>query len=71
MFTFGMIKRKTNNHVPYFYTDREKTYLDFLYFSSYAGKNPESVKKQLDFKLDRSVAKKYAGHYSKKIQEAL
>lgn len=70
-FKFGLIKKKTNNKVKYFYSDLEKTYLDFLYFYSYQGKNPEAIKKNLDFKIDKSKLRKYAKNYSKKIQEAI
>ncbi len=68
---FGLIERKTNNQVTYFYSDLEKTYLDFLYFYSYQGKDIETIQKQLDFKIKTDVVKIYAQHYSKKIQKAL
>jgi hypothetical protein len=68
---FGLIKRKTNNQVTYFYSDLEKTYLDFLYFYSYQGRDIETIQRQLDFKIKADVVKRYAQHYSKKIQKVL
>ncbi len=69
-FSFGLIKNETNNKVKYFYSDLEKTYLDFLYFNSYLGKDLETIKRNLDFKVDKSKLLKYAKNYSKKIQES-
>lgn len=68
---FGLIERKTNNKVTYFYSDLEKTYLDFLYFYSYQGKDIETIQRQLDFKIKKNVVKRYAQQYSKKIQRVL
>ena len=68
---FGLIKKRTNNGVKYFYADLEKTYLDFLYFHSYQGKDMKSVQRQLDFKVRRKRVREYAVHYSGKIREAL
>ncbi len=70
-FTFGLINKTTNNQVRYFYSDPEKTYLDFLYFYSYEGKDPGTVKKILDFNVSRDTMRKYAKHYPKRIQELL
>jgi len=70
-FKFGLIKNKTNNSVKYFYSDLEKTYLDFLYFSSYKGKDVEVLKKNLDFKIEKKKVVKYSKHYSNKIQEVI
>jgi len=68
-FKFGLIKKKTNNSVKYFYSDLEKTYLDFLYFSSYRGKDINILKSNLDFKVKKNKVVKYARYYSNKIQE--
>lgn len=68
-FNFGLIKAKTNNKVAYFYSDLEKTYIDFFYF--YKGKNIETMKKNLDFEVRKDKLKKYAKNYRKKIQEAV
>lgn len=68
-FNFGLIKAETNNKVIYFYSDLEKTYIDFLYF--YKGRNIETTKKNLDFKIRKDKLKKYAKNYSKKILEAI
>lgn len=67
--TFGLIGTKTNNQVHYFYSDPEKTHLDFLHFSSYGGKDPETIKKHLDFKINKIILRKYARKYTHKIQE--
>jgi len=70
-FKFGLIKKKTHNNVIYYYSDLEKTYLDFLYFYSYKGKDVKTMKKNLDFKIKKSKVIKYAKYYSKKIQEII
>jgi len=70
-FNLGLFEKKTNNKVKYFYSDLEKTYLDFLYFYSYMGKNIENIKKTLDFKIKKNKLLKYVKVYSKKIQEAI
>ncbi|HUS49238.1 MAG TPA: hypothetical protein VMZ91_03690 [Candidatus Paceibacterota bacterium] len=67
-FKFGLIKKKTNNSVTYLYSDLEKTYLDFLYFSSYKGKDIKTLKKSLDFKVEKIKVIKYAKYYSNQIQ---
>jgi hypothetical protein len=67
--SFGLIKAETNNKIEYLYSDLEKTYLDFLYFSK--GKNIENMNKNLDFKIRKGRLKKYAMNYSGKIQEAI
>ena len=68
---FGLIKNKTNNSVKYFYSDLEKTYLDFLYFSSYKGKDIKTLKKNLDFNINKTKIIKYAKNYPNKIQEVI
>ncbi len=70
-FKFGLIKNKTNNLVIYFYSDLEKTYLDFLYFSSYRGKDIRVLKKNLDFKVEKNRIIKYSKYYSNKVQEVI
>jgi len=64
-----LIKTKTNNKVAYFYSDLEKTYIDFLYF--YKRKDIKIMKKNLDFNVRKDKLKKYAKNYSKKIWEAV
>ncbi len=71
MFTFGLVENKTNNQVKYFYSDLEKTYLDFLYFHSYLGENIFLVKKTLDFNIKKNKFLEYAKNYSKKVKEAI
>ncbi len=70
-FKLGLIKKKTNNSVAYFYSAPEKTYLDFLYFYSYDGKDIDAIKKSLDFKVEKSKVIEYARDYTAKIQEAI
>ena len=70
-FKFGLVEKKTNNKVKYFYSDLEKTYLDFLYFYSYKGKNIKVIKKNLDFKINKNRLIEYSKNYSKKIQEVI
>ena len=65
---FGLIKIETNNKVTYYFSDLEKTYLDFLYFYK---RTDMSLKKNLDFKVRKDKLKKYALNYSRKIQEAI
>jgi len=67
-FNFGLIKKRTGNNVRYFYSDMEKTYLDFLYFYSYEGKDIKIVEENLDFKVKKNKLRQYAKNYSKKIQ---
>ncbi len=66
-FNFGIIERQTNNDVKYFYSDLERTYMDFLYFGSYEGKDIKALIKSLDFKIQRKKVGQYAKYYSKKI----
>ncbi len=66
---FGLIKKETNNKITYFYSDLEKTYLDFLYF--YKEKDIKTMKKNLDFEVRKDILQKYAKNYSNKIQEAI
>lgn len=68
-FKFGLIKKKTNNNVIFFYSDLEKTYLDFLYFLSYRGKDIKVLKKNLDIKVEKSKVIKYIKYYSIKVQK--
>lgn len=67
-FKFGLIEKRTNNNVKYDYSDLEKTYLDFLYFYSYEGKDVKLVRKSLKFKIKKKKLAKYAKNYSKKIR---
>lgn len=66
-FNFGIIERQTNNDVKYFYSDLERTYMDFLYFGSYEGKDIKALIKSIDFKIQRKKLRRYAKNYSKKI----
>ena len=68
---FGLREKRTNNGVKYFYANLEKTYLDFLYFHSYQGKDIKSIQRQLDFRVRMKRVRKYAAYYSGKVREAL
>ncbi len=68
---FGLMEKKTSNGVLYYYSDLEKTHLDFLYFSSYQGKDVGSIQQQLDFKVNLKKVKRYAQYYSQKIRKVL
>ena len=70
-FDFGLVEKRTNNNVRYLYSDLEKTYLDFIYFSSYAGKNIDSITKSIDFKVEKGKLNRYAKKYSKKIRDSI
>ena len=70
-FKFGLIKKKTNNKAVFFYSDLEKTYLDFIYFLSYKGKDIKILKKNLNFKVEKGKIIKYAKYYSIKVQKVI
>ncbi len=70
-FKFGLIKKKTNNSVIYFCSDLEKTYLDFLYFSSYKGKDVKAIRGDMDFNIKKSKIIKYVKYYSNKIRRII
>jgi len=70
-FKLGLIKKKTNNKVAFFYSDLEKTYLDFIYFLSYKGKDIKILKKNLNFKVEKGKIIKYAKYYSIKVQKVI
>ncbi len=70
-FSFGLIEEKTNNQVKYLYSDLEKTYLDFLHFHSYQGKNIEDIKRGLDFEVKKNKLLEYAKNYSKRVRGAV
>ncbi len=69
-FRFGLIKKRTNNGVIYFYSDLEKTYLDYVYYS-YKGKNIKILKKNMEFKINQKKIVEYAKYYPKRIQELI
>jgi hypothetical protein len=61
--SFGYTKKTTKNRITYYYSDPEKTYIDFLYFN----KNPPSeiaaLKKKETLKL---YLKNYSKNFKKK-----
>ncbi len=70
-FKLGLIKKKTNHGVTYYYSDLEKTYLDFLYFALFEKKDIKAIKENLDFNTVKSKVIKYVKYYPNKIQEVI
>jgi len=64
LFGFGAIKKKTNNNIVFFYSDIEKTYLDFFYLKRRA---PQELKKRIDWKRAKQYMKKYPRSIKKKV----
>lgn len=61
---FGYIKKITKNRITFYYSDPEKTYIDFIYFN----KNPPS--ELSNFKKNetlRSYLKNYSKNFKKKV----
>jgi len=64
LFGFGSIKKKTNNNIVFYYSDIEKTYLDFLYLKRRA---PQEIKRRIDWKHAKQYMKKYPGSIKRKV----
>jgi predicted transcriptional regulator of viral defense system len=64
LFDFGHIKKITKNRITFYYSDPEKTYIDFVYFN----KNPPSELSAFknDEKL-RSYLKNYSKNFKKRV----
>jgi predicted transcriptional regulator of viral defense system len=63
-FDFGHIKKITKNRITFYYSDPEKTYIDFVYFN----KNPPS--ELFAFKNNeklRSYLKNYSKNFKKRV----
>jgi len=64
LFDFGSIKKKTNNNIVFYYSDIEKTYLDFLYLKKRA---PQELKKRIDWKHMKQYMKKYPSSIKRRV----
>ena len=64
LFGFGAIKKKTNNNIVFFYSDIEKTYLDFFYLKRRA---PQELKRRIDWKRAKQYMKKYPRSIKQKV----
>jgi hypothetical protein len=64
LFGFGTIKKKTNNNIVFFYSDIEKTYLDFFYLKRRA---PQELKKRIDWKRAKQYMNKYPRSIKRKV----
>jgi hypothetical protein len=60
---FGYVKKTTKNRVTFYYSDPEKTYLDYLYLN----KKPPSEISIIDNKQLRSYLKQYSKSFKKKV----
>lgn len=56
LFDFGIIKLITKNNIKFYYSDMEKTYLDYLYLKK---KAPQDLKKRIEWKPVKKYLKKY------------
>ena len=64
LFDFGYIKKITKNRITFYYSDPEKTYIDFVYFNKDPPLELSNVKK--NEKL-RSYLKNYSKNFKKKV----
>lgn len=63
-FDFGYIKKITKNRITFYYSDPEKTYIDFIYFN----KNPPSELSNFKKKEKlRDYLKNYSKNFKKKV----
>ena len=61
---FGRLKKTTNNRITFYYSDPEKTYIDFIYFN----KNPPSeLSKATKNEKLRLYLKNYSKNFKKKV----
>lgn len=61
---FGFIKKITNNRITFYYSDPEKTYIDFMYLHKKPPLELDSYKKN---KTMKSYLKKYPKNFKKKV----
>lgn len=64
LFGFGAIKKKTKNNIVFFYSDIEKTYLDFFYLKR---RVPQELKRRIDWKRTKQYMKKYPDSIKRKV----
>ena len=63
LFDFGHIKKITKNRITFYYSDPEKTYIDFIYFNKKPPLELFNVKKNEKI---RSYLKNYSNNFKKK-----
>ena len=63
-FDFGYIKKITKNRITFYYSDPEKTYIDFVYFNKNLPTELSSVKKNENLRL---YLKNYSKNFKKKV----
>jgi len=64
LFDFGHIKKITKNRITFYYSDPEKTYIDFIYFNKKPPSELSNVKKNEKI---RSYLKNYSKSFKKKV----
>jgi len=64
LFDFGMIKNKTKNNIRFYYSDIEKTFLDFLYLNR---QTPHELKKEIKWKKIKNYMKNYPKSIKHKV----
>ena len=64
LFDFGHIKKITKNRITFYYSDPEKTYIDFIYFNKKPPSELFNVKKNEKI---RSYLKNYSKNFKKKV----
>jgi len=56
LFGFGIVQNKTKNNIRFYYSDIEKTFLDFLYLKKRVS---QDLKKRINWKTVKHYLKKY------------
>lgn len=64
LFDFGFIKKKTKNRITYYYSDPEKTFIDFVYFN-------KNIPSELSNLKVNKKTKEYLRYYSKNFKKEL
>jgi len=64
MFDFGSVKKITKNRITFYYSDPEKTYLDYLYLHKKIPSELSDVKRN---KKTKSYLSHYSRSYNKKV----
>jgi len=62
-FNFGCVKKTTKNRITYYYSDPEKTYLDYLHLH----KKPPSEISTINNRQLQSYLKQYSKNFRKKV----
>jgi len=56
LFGFGIVQNKTKNNIRFYYSDIEKTFLDFLYLKKRA---PQELRKRIEWEKVKQYMKTY------------